>query len=334
MITYKNSEIQSIICSKNQFLITWHMTGWCNYSCPYCIAKSFQTSWIAEEKIIEIADNLNSFINEYKQKERVCLRAVGGEITYYDLPKIFDHIEHLDKVNIATNFSRDIHYYKDLIKYFKDRGTQLILCCSFHEENKDFKNKFIQLTKWCRENAYKDPHAMIVVLNNFKFSDLNPYLKEDVWKIRLSRCRNNNTMANEPLDEEILKVIQEYNYYYDKRVNEGLKNKAQCWNVTFKDGSIIHLGSASDLTNHLDYDGFIPDNYYCTAGINSLCILPNGDLILSRCDYLKNNIIGNIFNRDKIKLPTKPILCELNKKTAGEKRCDLCSGANLIRRDI
>ena len=332
MIEYKNSEIQSIICSKEQFLITWHMTGWCNYNCPYCIAKSFQTNWITEDKILEIADNLNSFINKYKQNERVCLRAVGGEITYYDLPKIFDRIQHLDKVNIATNFSRDLNYFKSLIKYFKDRKINLILTCSIHEENKEFKQKFIALTKWCRENKYKDPHAMIVVQPGFKPSDLEDYLAEDVWKIRLSRCRNNDTMANEYLDDETLSYLYDYNNYYDHRVNDGLKNKAQSWNITFKDGSILSLGSGSDLTNHLDCDGFIPDNYYCTVGINSMVILPQGDVTLSRCDYLKDKIIGNIFDYDNIKLPTQPIICQLNKTGDGNKRCDLCAGSNIYRK--
>lgn len=334
MVTYKNSEIQSIVCSKNQFLITWHMTGWCNYRCPYCIAKSFQTKWIEEEKIIEIADNLNLFINEFKQKDRVCLRAVGGEITYYNLPKIFDHIKHIDKVNIATNFSRDIQYYKDLIKYFKHRNIMLILTCSMHEENTEFKEKFIELTKWCRENKYRDPHSMIVVQQGFEISELNDYLKEDVWKIRLSRCRNNDTMANEPLNEETLDIIQKYNDYYDTRVNKGLKNKAQSWNITFNDGKVLNLGSGSDLTNHLDNNGFIPDNYYCTVGINSMVILPDGRVTLSRCDYLKNKIIGNIFDYKNIEFPSEPIVCHLNGNEDKNKRCDLCAGSNIYRKEV
>lgn len=333
MIIYKNNEIKSIKCSKEQILITWHMTGWCNYHCPYCIAKSFETAWINEDNIINISKYLNRFIVENYKDKRVCLRAVGGEITFYNLQNIFDNFEKLDKVNIATNFSNSLDYYKNLVKYFKNRKIQLILTCSYHEENKEFKSKFIKFTKWCRENGYKDPHMMIVITSDFDKTILNDYLKEDVWKIRLSPCRNNITMANEYLNDELLNFTQKYNEYYDIRVNEGLKNKAQSWNIEFKNGEIISVGSQSDLTGYLDNNGFIPDGYKCSVGIHSLTVLPNGDVILSRCEYLKDKIIGNIFDYKNIKLNTEPIVCKLNANTNGEKRCDLCSGANLERVD-
>ena len=138
-------------------------------------------------------------------------------------------------------------------------------------------------------------------------------------------------MANEPLDDETLQYMYEYNNYYDKRVNEGLKNKAQAWNITFKDGSILNLGSGSDLTNHLDMNGFKPDGYYCTVGINSMVVLPDGKVTLSRCEYLKNKVVGNIFDIDNIKLPTEPIICHLNGDVDQNKRCDLCAGSNIYR---
>jgi len=331
MIIYKNEDIKSIKCSKDQILITWHMTGWCNYHCPYCITKSFETPWINEDNLINISKYLNKFIVENYKDKRICLRTVGGEVTFYNLQNIFNNFEKLDKVNIATNFSNSLSYYKELVTYFAQRKIQLVLTCSYHEENTEFKEKFIEFTKWCRQNNYKDPHMMIVVQNNFNPSFLDDYLKEDVWKIRLSPCRNNLTMANETLNNKLLDFTQKYNNYYDMRVNHGLKNKAQSWNIEFKNSQKLSVGSQSDLTGYLDKNGFIPDGYKCSVGINSFTVLPNGDVVLSRCDYLKDKIIGNIKDYKNINLNKEPIICKLNENSDGKKRCDLCSGANLER---
>ena len=48
-------------------------------------------------------------------------------------------------------------------------------------------------------------------------------------------------------------------------------------------------------------------------------------------EYLKNKVIGNIFDIDNIKLPTEPTICHLNGDVDQNKRCDLCSGSNIYR---
>jgi len=331
---YKMNNILSIEPTKDYFMICWHMTGWCNYHCHYCIAEHLRTKWIDENVIIKRAINLNNFINKNIDKNRkIVYKLSGGEVTYYNLPKILDNIQRLDKVIVATNLSQKLDYYYELEDYCFKRNIQLVLLCSWHDENKNFENKFIELTNWCRSKPkqkfnYKDPQATIVVTKNFDKTKLNKLLDNNLWRIRLTRERDAN-QKNVSLSNEMLDYVYEYNRLYDSKAitNE----KSFCYKVTYSNGE-QKFACASNLTNFLDSSGFIPDGYYCTAGIDSIAVLPNGNISLARCDYLINNILGSIDNYENIQLPKDGIICHLNGNSSEKnKRCDLCAGTRLFK---
>ncbi len=334
MYLYKNDNIESIVQTKDYFMICWHMTGWCNYHCPYCIAEHLRTDWIPEDKIIENAKHLNNFIQKNIPEDRkIVFKLSGGELSFLNLKKILDNITRLDKVILASNLSQNLEFYYEMEDYFFERNIQYMLLCSWHAENKNFKEKFIQLTNWCRQHSkqkfnYKDPQLAIVVTPEFNFNVLEEFKEHDIWRIRLTRQRL-STQKNRDLSDDILQRIKEYNDYYDSRAITS--PNSFCYKVTFKD-SERRFACASNLTNFLDNNGFVPDNYYCTAGIDSLALMPDGTVSLARCDYLVNNILGNIKDWNSIEMPKTPVKCQLNANNQlKDKRCDLCAGTKLFR---
>ena len=330
---YKNDDIKSITITKDYFMINWHMTGWCNYHCPFCIAAKMQTKWIPEDVMIEYAKNLNLFINKNLSHKQTEFKLIGGEVTFFNLERILDEIEHINKIVLVTNLSRPLEYFYSFEHYCKKRDIQLVLICSLHDENKEFEEKFLTLTEWCRQQRlvykyryYKDPPLTLVVSPEFDTSLVDHYRDLGIWRIRLTRVRA-QTQQNEDLPEDILNYVYNYNQFYEEQA--GLKG--QTYKITTLDGKETNFICASNFTNYLDKNGFVPDNFYCTAGTTSLALLPNGNVTLSRCDYLLDKSLGNIKDWDKITLPKSPVLCKLNSNTNGEKRCDLCAGTNLYR---
>lgn len=334
----KNLDIKSIRLTKDFFQINWYVTGWCNFSCPYCITNHLKNPWIKEEDILIKAQQINKLINTFYTNRKIALKLIGGEVTYYNLIKVLNNIEHLDKVVLITNFSRELDYFYELENYCFNRRIQLVLICSLHKENKDFKEKFITLTNWCRSKphdkiSYKDPQLTLVVDLDFDKDILQDYLNNNIWRIRLTRLRLSN-QSNKPLSKEVLDYIAQYNKIYQQHSNPNQKVKRNTYELEFKNGQIEGFTCASNITNHLDENGFIPDDYYCSAGVDSIAILPDGNVIKARCAYLENDIICNINDLSNYQVFKESVVCHLNQKNnIKDKRCDLCAGTNLCRRD-
>lgn len=331
MQNYINKNIRSIVLTQKEFLFDWHLTDWCNYNCPYCIYcnKNGKSLFNKEEALIPIARKINEFIlNKLDDERQITIRLIGGEVTYYNLINIMSQIEKVNKVILITNFSRDLEYFYDLELYFKSRGIKFILICSKHAENINFDKKFIELTKWCKNNRCIEPQATVVVTPSFKPEDIDFLRSNGIWKIRLTRQRDDN-QNNVELSKDILNFISEYNEMYEKRV----WRLGQLHRVNFSDGTYKDFICASNFTNFLDENGFIPDGFICDIGKSCISVDYKGDVTLTRCAYLKDKVIGNILNWQDIELPTEGIECHLNGNGSRIKRCDLCAGVNIYKKE-
>ena len=99
------------------------------------------------------------------------------------------------------------------------------------------------------------------------------------------------------------------------------------------DGSREQFCNASDITNLMDNGGFNPENFYCDSGPTTIAILPDSSVVRNKCDFLKDEILGNLL-KDNIMIPREPILCQINKKFGtNDKCCTVCSGTNFIRKE-
>ena len=325
MSKYTTDNIDSIITLTPYFLFNWHVTGWCNYNCPYCINRKWKCGWIPEEKKIEEAKKINELIKKSDIKDKISFRLIGGEPTYYNWCKILEYIERIDKIVLVTNFSRELDYFKEIYAYCKKRKIRLFLGLSKHDENKNFDEKAIELTKWCKENGYAAPQITIVAGEDFDPNYVKYLNQNGITRVRVSLLRDMD-QANK-LSQELRDTVYEFN-----RIHEIDRGNYRQFEVTFRDGTKEQFCCASDITNLMDEGGFNPEGFYCSSGPTCIAILPNSDVVRNKCDFLKDQVLGNLLTDDII-IPTNPVLCQINKKFGTTDRCcTICSGSNFIRK--
>lgn len=335
---YNSENIKSIELLDKYFLINWHVTGWCNYHCPYCINKALEGRYIPEEKVLELAEHMNKFILEQVPSDKkIQLRLIGGEPAFYDWIKILDKFERLDRITMITNFSKDNQFFKDLYEYCYSRKIFCYLICSWHEENLNFRDKFIELNNWIKEpyqrnRKFQYPQLMLLADKDFNEETLNQYTKYGINKIRVSIMRDVN-QNHIKLTQEQLDLIENWNNGYEERTNKIYIEKGwvgkKGFKVTFNDGTEEFFVNQSHLTNLMD-DGFNPNNFRCTSGKDTLTCLPDGKVTLNKCDFLKDKVIGN-FLQDNVKYSATDVICNLNSDGSGIKKCPLCFATSVFR---
>lgn len=318
---YKSKIIKEISPISNCFLISWHVTGWCNFHCPYCIDGLGKSKFTTISDVENVSKKINTFIeNNINLEQPVKLRLYGGEPSAYPWINILNNIKRLDSLVMPTNFSNSLEYYKELYLYCNKRNVNFILNCSCHPEATDFVNKMIALTNWCREQRklgiyLSEPINTFVIDDNFDLSPIKILENNNINKIKFTIKRDIHNKKVKVSDFWENKVLE-----YDEKY-QNLIHSPQL-KVTLTDGSEDYFINSTSLISKFEDGGFDPTGFYCNAGINSIAIETNGDVLLSRCDYLKSNYIGNIFD-ENFKLDKKTFKCELNKND-GDSRCALC----------
>lgn len=327
MSKYNTDNIKSIITLNPYFLINWHCTGWCNYHCPYCINNKWRCGWIPEKRKIQEAKRLNELLKKNNINEPISFRLIGGEPSFYNWPKILRYIDNIKKITFVTNFSNTLDYYKKFYEYCKFKNINLFVGLSKHDESVDFDNKVIELTKWCKENHMHCPQVVIIADKNFN-EDYVKYLRDNgVTRIRVSLLRDEDTQLN-----AIPKDVKESVYKYNRLYEEDRPSYKQ-FEVTFMDNSKQQFCSASDITNLMDGGGFNPENFYCSSGPTTIAILPDSSVVRNKCDFLKDDILGNLLT-DDIVIPKNDVICKINEKYGTtNKCCPICSGTNFVRKE-
>lgn len=295
----KMDDIEVVKKTKNQFKISWKMTDWCNYRCPYCymsnaIARTNKNTPF--EKILEIASKIDELIKKQAKGRKISLHLIGGEVGYYDLQKVFEKIKsNIQMVVIATNFSNKEEYWFSLKKYLSMRNTRCNIIASFHISQcnpEEFCKKVINVGAKVK-----------VVLNNQNIPIYKPYLDYLI----------DNQIVVQPTIERddknsCIKLTSENRMYVDflnKKLNE---TTTPYFEVTLKNGSIVNFGSNIEFINSIDIGGFDSEGFECTAGIDGIRIRPDGGLQRAGCKMaFLHGQLGNILS--EYTLPTEPFIC-------------------------
>lgn len=239
---------------------------------------------------------------------------------------------------MITNFSRDNNFFKELYEYCYSRGIFFYLICSWHEEAKNFKEKFVDLHNWIcerpqRSKRFQYPQLMLLADENFSQETLDQYTQHGISKIRVSIMRDANQNHIKLSDEQI-NLIKDWNDLYEEKTNQIYIRKGwigqKGFKVSFNDDTFEYFINQSHLTNLME-DGFDPQDYYCTSGVDTLTCLPDGMVTLNKCDYLKDIPCGN-FYEDNVKLPERGIICKLN-SDGGCRKCPLCFATSVYRKE-
>ena len=122
---------EPLVINTDFFDISWKMTKWCNYRCPYCYMRDFLTKQTPFETVLQIASKIDTLVP--KTAKYINLHLIGGEVTYYDLIKVLQCIKtKINTIQIITNFSNTEEYYGKLISYILSIGAIPSICCSIH----------------------------------------------------------------------------------------------------------------------------------------------------------------------------------------------------------
>lgn len=325
MSLYKNENIQSIEYTRDVFRIKWRLTGWCNFRCPYCIDrfnKEEKGHWNKFDLLLTRAKNINKFLRYNNITKSIHLSILGGEVTYLDLKSIVSEIDNISNLNLTTNFSRELNYFEDLFVWCRSKNIKLFINCSYHEQNKNFTEKFLELTEWCKLNHFSTPRVSRVIVDDLDIEDwLKPYTDAGITKIMLTRNKDAHTDAFNLFDskqeKDSIDLASKYEFSKD--------NKPKDFKITLKDGTKLYFSSISHFLNNLDNDGFIPNGFNCNCGKNGVMINWDGNVYGSHCFELADKPMGNI-DQDQIKLSDKLYYCNNSKI-----RCCVRNGTSVYR---
>jgi len=314
----KSSDIQAIKLNSDYFLINWHPTRWCNYHCSYCVSP--KESYVNENKVLQIAEYINKFINRLPQDKKIYFKLLGGEVAFYNWINILDKINRINKISMTTNFSNSVTYYKELYIYTRSRNINFCLMCSKHDENKDYDDKIIELTKWCLDYGYSLPICRLMVDNNFDLANYE-YLKNNKVKLNLSVVRGDKNKI-EPLNETLSNFMKQY-----------WKNQTGNYATVITSKETFNISNGVQFANTLDDGGFDPTDFDCSAGYNGIFIEPDGSVY--RCGCKGVHQAYKVISIKDFKLPLNKDFdkCFINNKSNNKIYCNLCWYINLIKGD-
>lgn len=321
-------DIQFVKKTGNNFKVSWKMTSWCNYRCPYCYMKEEVekgNNHTPFEKVLEIASNIDKIINHQAKGRRVVLHLIGGEICYYDLIQVLERIKSplLKGVIFATNFSNTLDYWQKLVMYCKSRGIKPNIIASFHLSQCD-KDEFV-------EKAIKIGARVKCVVNSKNINEYRPYFE------RLRKAGNRIEVTVERDFINSCEQLSGKDLEYVNELNEEMKkNSTPYFEVTMKDGRVIPFGTNIEFINSIDVGGFDPEGFVCTAGLDGIRITQTGKLQRAGCRHASIlNDVGNIL--DEYTLPTTPIICKTSEADSKgvwkHKMCTCFGNSSMWRKD-
>ena len=189
ILTLANTK--AILDTDTRCFIKWRLTDWCNYNCSYCIRaaftqnrvdtleRDFDKSW---QRVLKAAPEVNRILNEFGRPTKIDL--IGGEITFFDLPKLLDILDskYLETINITTNLSNTLESYLKLLEICEKRNVELSLTASYHYEKADI-NEFFEKAK-----------VLSTRMKHFKLEAVSLERNQEVIKIFIRRCIENNIL--------------------------------------------------------------------------------------------------------------------------------------------
>lgn len=304
------------ITDEDLFVIKWRITHSCNLSCSYCAHEKFRETYnengYIQNKLEETAKDVSKLIDGIFQN-KVKIDLIGGEPTLYDIIAILKNISSskLYRIQITTNFTRPISYYKELAEYLNSRNIELSLTASFHYQFMNMDRYFEKV------NQLKD------LCTIFCCEIVSTFENQDLIKEFEKRCKDSD--IDYLIDADTRRKASGYRHllYSSNR----RKNKQPRYKCLIKDekGNIF---SQTYLTRNdffhdenirqiLNSRLFYSKGYYCSVGWNYIYI----EVDKIACRTKENPLC---FNRISISdyEQTKPTKCKIEK-------CTLCGNMNL-----
>lgn len=137
----KKNLIQFYRKKKDYKIISWQLTKWCNYNCPYCTLKHEDPKKMNDkyhhfpkwEDLEKPAKKLNKMIEEQDSKVEIIL--IGGEVTWLPLKKLMDECltsKKICNIRITSNMSQKLSWWEEFSDLCRARNVNLKVLCSIH----------------------------------------------------------------------------------------------------------------------------------------------------------------------------------------------------------
>ncbi len=309
----KMEDIVRVDRCSNYFKISWKMTNWCNYRCSYCYMSNSVSETLTNtslEHLLKISSEIDNIIEKQAKNRPVSLHLIGGEVGFFNLVKVIDCIKskNLKLVIIATNLSSPIIYWIKLLRYLKLRNIELKIIASLHLEQCD-KKEFIQKVMILGDSA-----EIKCVINDNNVEEYRELFK-NVNNIIIPTQERTKDNKNGKISLKTKEYIDDLNKKLDKKLKP-------YYTITTKDNKKFVFYSNVEMINNIEGDGFDPNEFICTAGLDGIRIDIDGSLRRAGCQWCgkQENWLGNLIIGE-YKLPTKPIICHttIKHKFLGER---------------
>lgn len=296
----KMDDIESVESTSKEFRISWSLTRWCNYSCPYCVqGRNRDTKKYLlddEEKVCGITRSINSMLDKIGRD--TVIAAYGGEIGFYNLANIFSNFtsKYIKKITVLTNLSNEADYWISLKSFLEKKGIELRILASIHTSQCNVDD-FIR-----KAELLKDFLKVKAVVSHDNYDEVKRIF-ETLWRkgvrTQFAKERDSNNQCAYLTEEESKSLTCDT---YSNIM----------FNVTLKDGSKQGYCSFQDFIGDIDIRGFKSNGFYCNGGINGVKIDENGDIKRTSCvKGYDGGIICNV--KDFIELPTDMFICKYPK---------------------
>jgi hypothetical protein len=274
---------------KDWFLVSWDLSGKCNYRCSYC--PSFLHDGQAGWPDWNVVKRFVHTLNQQLPNKKICFRFSGGEPTYW---KHFLDLADLIKSNgnyfsLLSNGSRDVGYFSALSKMVDG------LILSYHPEYSS-ADHFIEISR-----VVECPVAVNLMLLPETFDSIVEVAQQ---------LYNNSKMAIWPkviLDKTgavITNRVADYSESQQAMINS--------WPYFRKlDDSKIHRGEllldgTVVTANDLIMKGLNKhQGWQCWSGIDQINVSIHGEVFRADCQ-----VGGSIGTLENFVLPTAPQICD------------------------
>lgn len=319
IINYENKveqvKMQNIIYhgalpDSQHIVVGLYLLDACNYKCSYCFSHDRDFS---NEKFVTL-DKLKHAVDQiFKiKKSYYKFSILGGEVTYH--PHFLELIEYIYSfkkeknllIEIISNASKDISYFKKLLEYSSDSNFYLSFSVHFEYAKLEHIKDLIILF-----NEYNKPIDINFMLHPEYEDKVKEYFNE-VIKLRekyyftftLSELREPPDFNN--TDRRYTKEFFEWINNARKEIENVVSNsnvkeiKITNWkheNIHFKikdKDTIKSIYLDKDIALRYNLKRF--KNFYCCGGLNYIIVNPDGSYQGATCSEFP--IVGNLYEDD------------------------------------
>jgi len=290
--------------TKNFLYVYWRLTDFCNYKCNYCVPELYNGNYSIKKKDQTPSnEDINKFIKKIKETgdgKDIYFSLSGGEPTLHPMfPEILKLLREFSNVEIITNGSRPIHWWKSL------GCLPNIVRISLHPEYTQI-DKINNLANYILENESLVRFNLSMDSKNWDKSILlYNQLEDPLKKFVRPKILHDWTKKSKVITvytAEQKEWIKQFSYSTSDGSEES--NLFRHTKATYSDGTTGLLDFVhATMNDHMYF------NWQCSAGSSSISINVQGEIYAGIC---KQQMIGTVTDFELLKeyLTCKSIFCQ------------------------